>query len=110
MTVGSFKSMYVGWCDKCGSQWGEGALIYFNPGKRGYYCSPTCAGEIRPAEAPTPEGPRASSESDAAKGYRENMESARMTRDVLSLLVVAVDSLEKELSVLVTVLREKKGG
>jgi len=36
------------------------------------------------------------------------MESARLTRDVLSLLVVAVDSLEKELSTLITVMREGK--
>ena len=114
MTVGSFKSYYTGWCDVCKAEWPENAFIYFVPGKRGYFCSEKCACQmypeaaIQPAEAPTSEGPRASSESDAAKGHRENMESARLTRDVLSLLVVAVDSLEKELSTLITVMREGK--
>ena len=123
MTVGSFKSYYVGWCDKCQKQWLPDELIYFNPGKRGYFCSPTCAGETNPP--PAQDAPRQSSNAEEYCGQRqdereqamfnahkENMESARLTRDAIIALTVAVSSLQKELSVLVTLWRDvqNKGG
>ena len=120
MTVGSFKSDRTGRCE-CGNTWEPGDLIFFKPGERGYWCW-ECEQERMgvSGEGPRwqgrPPGSKQSShspvESDAQKGHRENMESARLTRDVIIALTVAVSSVQKELSVLVTLWRDvqKKGG
>jgi len=89
MTVGSFKSDRDGRCE-CGNTWKPGDRIYFKPGERGYWCG-ECEkerqGQVSP---PSPV------ETDAAKGHRENMESAKLMRDTLCLLIAAVSGLTTE--------------
>ena len=115
MTVGSFRAKLGGVCDlhDCGRNIVAGDLIWYKHKAKGYFCCPECLAEAYPEEAenlklPSSTRPMyeaAAPESDAAKGHRENMESAKKTRDMIGVLVVQLQGLGDNIHALTEALK-----
>ena len=92
MTVGSFKAKYETICVECHHRIPVGAQAWFRKGQTGYWCEECEKIRSEPAQdaGAKQESPKVP---DWERGHKENMDSARQTRDVLANLTVAIISL-----------------